>query len=148
MKVILLENIKSLGLKGEIKEVSDGFASNFLIPQGKAILATGDNVARLKAQANQVLAKKQKQVDTYQKIFQTLSKQTLNFSGKASDKNHLFKGVSIHDIITAVEQQFKLSLHDNWFVETTLFKTIGRYPVILRLPNGQELTFFINIKAV
>lgn len=147
MRVILLENISSLGAKGEIKEVSDGFAVNFLIPQGKVILATASNISKFKAQANKVVIRQQEQADAYHKIFQTLSKQTLNFSGKASDKNHLFKGVSIHDIITAVTQQFNLPIHDNWFVEPTLFKTIGRFPVVLRLPNGQELTFFINIKA-
>ena len=148
MKVILLENISSLGVKGEVKEVSDGFASNFLIPQGKVILATADNLVKLKAQANRVVVKKQEQVDAYQKIWQTLNKQTLNFSGKVSDKNHLFKGVSIHDIITAVKEQFNLDVHEKWLVNPSLFKTVGRYSVVLKLPNNQELTFFINIKAI
>ncbi|OGY94273.1 MAG: 50S ribosomal protein L9 [Candidatus Komeilibacteria bacterium RIFOXYC1_FULL_37_11] len=147
MKVILLEDIKSLGARGDIKDVSDGYATNFLLSQGKAILATGSSVAQLKAQQNRVVAKKEAQVGQYEKIVKTLNKQSVLFVSKVSEKNTLFKGVSTDDIIVAVKDKFNLDISANWFVKPSLLKNLGKHNVFLRLPNNQLISFFVNIKA-
>lgn len=148
MKVILTEDIKSLGVKGDIKNVSDGYASNFLLPQGKAVLASNENIANFKAQQNQVDAKTEAQQEQYQKIVKTLNKQSVFFRGKVSDKNILFKGISTSDIIMAVKDKFNLEIQDNWFVKPSLLKELGKHSVFLRLPNNQLISFFINIKSI
>ena len=147
MKVILVADIKSLGFKGDIKDVSDGYAINFLLAQGKAILATGSNIAQLSAQKNRAIAKKEAQVGQYEKIVKTLNKQSVFFSSKVSEKNTLFKGVSTDDIIRAVKDKFNLDISANWFVKPSLLKNLGKHSVFLRLPNNQLISFFVNIKA-
>ena len=147
MKVILLEDIKSLGARGDIKDVSDGYATNFLLSQGKAILATGSSVAQLKAQQNRVVAKKEAQVGQYEKIVKTLNKQSVLFVSKVSEKNTLFKGVSTDDIIVAVKDKFNLDISANWFVKPSLLKNLGKHNVFLRFPYNQLISFFVNIKA-
>jgi len=147
MKVILTENIKSLGIKGDIKDVSDGYASNYLLPQGKAVLATDENAKSFQAQSNKQRAKLDSQEANYQKIAKTLDKQSILFSSKVSDKNTLFKGISSHDIMGEVKNKFNLDIHDNWFVKPSLLKDLGRHNVFLRLPNNQLINFFVNIKA-
>jgi len=148
MKVILTENIKSLGVRGDIKEVSDGYASNFLLAQGKAVLASKTNINNLQAQQNQVEAKVEAQQDEYLKIAKTLNKQSLFFTAKVSDKNTLFKGISSSDIIAEVKNKFNLEINSNWFVKLSLFKELGKHNIFLRLPNNQLISFFININPV
>lgn len=147
MKVIITENIKGLGIKGDIKDVSDGYASNYLLPQGKAILASPENIARYKAQAGKAQAKLDAQDDKYEKIAKTLNKQSVFFVGKVSDKNTLFKGISTSDIIEEVRDKFNLELSANWFVKPSLLKDLGKHNVFLRLPNNKLISFFINIKS-
>ena len=65
MKVVLLETIKSLGLKGDIKNVSDGYAMNFLIPQKKALIASEKNISNIKVKKDKqekILKKKIKNI--------------------------------------------------------------------------------------
>lgn len=145
--MILTENIKSLGNRGDLKEVSDGYANNFLLAQGKAVIASPENIASFKAQKANVVAKIDAQEETYQKIIRTLNKQSLIFTAKVSDKKVLFKGISTNDIIAAVKAKFNLEIHDNWFVKPSLLKEVGKHNVFLRLPNNQLINFFINIKA-
>jgi len=147
MKVILTENIKSLGNKGDIKDVSDGYANNFLIPQGKAILASQENMANVESKQNKLAAKFTAQQEEYQKIAKTLNKQSLSFTAKVSDKNTLFKGISTSDIIAEVKNKFNLDISENWFVKPSLLKELGKHNIFLRLPDNQLISFFINIKA-
>lgn len=148
MRVVLLENISSLGNRGDIKDVSDGYAVNFLLPNNKVALATADNVNLLKAKANKIAAQAEAQQDNYNKVSKTLNKQSLNFSAKVSDKNVLFKGISGQDILVEIKNKFNLDINEKWFVKSVLLKEVGRHNIYLRLPNNQLISFFINIKAI
>jgi len=148
MKVILLQNINALGLKGDIKEVSDGYAINFLIPQNKASLATRVNVDNLQASKNKIQAKVEAQTQNYQKIARTLNKQSMNFNGKTSDKNNLFENISAQNIVLAVKEKFNLEINEKWFVKTVQLKKVGRHDVYLRLPSNELISIFININPI
>lgn len=147
MRVILLETIKSLGVKGDIKEVSDGYAINFLLPQKKAALATTSNVGSLQAKEAKAEQQAQGQSDEYTKISKTLSKQTIGFSRKVSDKETLFKGVSIKDIAREVKNNFNLEINPKWFKDSAVIKTLGRHEVFVNLPDNKTISFYISIKA-
>lgn len=147
MKVVLLQNLASLGQKGDIKNVSDGYAINFLLPQGKAVLATDENIKQLKAKINKKEADNKEQTQFYNKIVKTLHKQTMTLSGKVSDKETLFQGVGPKDIINAIKQNFNLDINEKWFRDTAVIKKIGRHEIILNLPNNIQISFYINIKA-
>ncbi|RJQ35543.1 50S ribosomal protein L9 [Candidatus Parcubacteria bacterium] len=147
MKVIFLQNIASLGQKGDIKDVSDGYATNFLLPQNKAVLATEHNIAQLKAQQKKQATKIKEKLDTHQKIAATLNKQTINFFGKVSDKDTLFKGIGVKDIIEAVHKNFNLETQEKWFRDSAVIKKLGRHEVFLILPDNKRISFYINIKA-
>jgi large subunit ribosomal protein L9 len=147
MKVILLETIKSLGVKGDVKEVSDGYAINYLLPHKKAALATTSTVGSLQAKEAKIQKQAEGQSDEYQKIVKTLSKQSIGFSRKVSDKETLFKGVSIKDIILEIKNNFNLDINTKWFKDSAVIKTLGRHEVFLNLPNNKTISFYINIKA-
>lgn len=147
MKVILLENIPSLGKKGDIKDVSEGHAMNFLLPQKKATLATTVSVKHVQHQKDEQEKNLAAQQAKYIKITKNLNNQSLNFVGKTSEKNHLFAGIGVDEIIAFVKKNYNLDLHSNWFVENYFFKTTGKFPVSLKLPNHEKVLITIIIKS-
>jgi len=147
MKVILLQNLASLGQKGDIKDVSDGYALNFLLPQNKAVLATEHNISELQAQRRKQVKETQAREDAYHKVIETLNKQTINFFGRVSGNNVLFKGIGVKDIIEAVRKNFNLDIFEKWFRDSAVIKTTGRHEIILNLPDNRKISFYINIKA-
>jgi large subunit ribosomal protein L9 len=147
MKVILLENIQSLGKKGEVKEVSEGHAMNFLLPQKKAILATASSVKHFQHQKDEQEKNLAEQQSKYSKIVKNLNNQSLNFVGKTSEKNHLFAGIGVDEIINFVKKNYNLDIHSNWFIENYFFKTLGKFPVVLKLPSNEKIALTIIIKA-
>jgi len=102
MNIILLEKIKNLGVIGEQVKVRAGYGRNFLIPQGKAVQATKENVevfeakrAELEAKAAEVLAAAQARADK-------LSGMTVEMASKAGDEGKLFGSISAANIADAV----------------------------------------------
>lgn len=148
MKVVLLENLPGLGNKGDIKNVSDGYAVNFLLPQRKATLATAPTVAKIQHIQDQQEKNLAEQQKNYAKIKKVLDHQTLNFFGKVSDKGHLFAGIGQLEISQLVKQNYGLDLHSNWYLNTYFFKAVGKYQVQLKLPNNEIINIDVNIKAL
>ena len=147
MKVILLENIKSLGNKGDIKNVSNGYAMNFLLLKNKAVLATLDNISKQKDKSEKVYNKVEKQKDNYEKIFKVLNNITISFIGKVSEKEHLFQAIHIKDVINYVKNNFNLDLNEKWFKGNISLKILGKFPISLKLPNKNTINMFIEIKS-
>lgn len=148
MKLILLQDIQNIGKKGEIKDVSDGFAMNFLLPQKKAVLATTKNVQNIKAEEKVIAKKVEVKVAVYQKIKNTLQQQTLTFSGKTSDKGHLFQAIKIPDIIKATKKNFNINLEEKWFVDFIALKDLGKHQVWLQLPDNNRVLILVKIEAL
>ena len=104
MKVIFLKDVAKLGQKGSIKEVSDGYALNFLIPQGLALHATPDKVA-----AHEKLQSLNAESKAAQKLklaseLKKLDGKRLVIKAKANEKGHLFKGVKKGDVADALAE--------------------------------------------
>jgi len=148
MKIVLLDNIVSLGRKGDIKNVSDGYAMNFLFPQGKALPATAQNITKFGGQAKDDNLRLKEQINYYNKIKNTLDKSSLVFSAKASDKKVLYQGISIHTIIGAVREQYGIRLNESWFDDKSFLKKVARHKIILNLPNSEKVVLYINIKSL
>jgi large subunit ribosomal protein L9 len=148
MKVILLENIPSLGKKGDLKEVTEGHAMNFLLPQKKAILATASNVKYFQHQKDEQEKSLTEQQTKYAKMLKVLNNQSINFLSKTSSQNHLFAGIGVQEIIVTVKQNYNLELHSNWFVENYFFKNTGKFPVLLKLPSNAKIALTIIIKSL
>jgi large subunit ribosomal protein L9 len=146
MKVILLENITSLGVRGDIKDVSDGYASNFLLPQKKALIASLKNVVTLQAKDKSIDQAIETQKADYQKIKNTLNKQSISFFGKVSAQQHLFQGIQPANIVRAIKDRFNLDIQEKWLVKHDLLKEVGRHKVELNLPSNEKIYFFVNIQ--
>jgi large subunit ribosomal protein L9 len=146
MKVILLDNINGLGKTGDVKNVSDGYATNFLLPKKLAVAASPANLEYYRAQAataEKVIAQK---ISAYQKIKKILDKQVFEFTVKVSDKGHLFKAINNKDVIEAVKSKFNLDLDKKWFKNPVALKDLGQHNVILQLPDDLQISVVIKIR--
>ena len=106
MKVILLQDVAKVGRKNEIKELNDGFARNFLLGQGRAILATPGNLAKVEELKKFKNQQQERTVSSAQQLIETLNDQALEIKTKASDEGHLFSSFHKKDLIDEIKKQF------------------------------------------
>ena len=102
MNVILLERIASLGNLGDTVKVKAGYGRNFLIPQGKAVPATSDNVAKFEARRAELEKVAAEKLATAEARKDAISNITVTIKQKAGDEGKLFGSVGTHDIADAI----------------------------------------------
>lgn len=143
MRVILLENILSLGQRGEIKEVSDGYAINYLLPQKKALVATASNITKLQ----KTVVSPQARVASQQRIYKILENQTLNFARKVSDKGHLFQALGPEDIVSTLAEKYNINIKPKWLKGSVHLKTLGEHKINISMPDQPVLSLRVDIKG-
>ena len=112
MKVIFITDVKGKGKKGEIKDVSDGYANNFLIKKKLAVKATKENMEKLKRDNQNKKAKEEELINEATKLAKKLEKVKLSFKVKTGEKDKVFGSVSVKQIHTELEKQgFKIDKH-------------------------------------
>ena len=146
MKVIFNTDVKGQGKKGEMKEVSQGYARNYLIPRGLATEATADNLNALKlkekAKAAQI-AKEKAQAEAYAK---QLGAVQVTVRAKAGSAGKLFGAVTSEAISKALKEQFDMDIEKNKIVQAEPIKSFGSYTVKAKL--GYEISGNINVLVV
>ncbi|MDI6698408.1 MAG: 50S ribosomal protein L9 [Candidatus Saccharicenans sp.] len=105
MKIILLENVEKVGRKGDILEVSPGFARNYLIPRKLAMEVTPGNLKTVEMQQKALKKKLEKERLTYQELIKQLNQVTLTFVRRSSEKDVIFGSVSAADIQEELARQ-------------------------------------------
>ncbi len=146
MKVIFTVDVKGQGKKGEMKEVSSGYARNYLIPRGLAAEATADtlNALKLKEKAKAAQAAREKaQAEEYAK---KLSAVQVTVRAKAGSAGKLFGAVTSQEISRALKEQFDLDIEKNKIVQAEPIKTFGSFTVKAKL--GYEISGNINVLVV
>ena len=143
MKVILQQDIKGQGRKGELKEVSDGYGRNYLLPRGLAVEATADNLnaMRLKDKARQAqIAREKAQAQEYA---EKLGAVVVHLKAKAGAGGKLFGSVTSKEISEALAAQHDIAVEKNQIVQTEPIKQFGTYEVKCKL--GYEITGTIHV---
>ncbi len=143
MKVILQQDIKGQGKKGQLKEVSDGYGRNYLLPRGLAVEATADNLnaMRLKDKARQAqMAREKAQAQEYA---EKLGAVVVHLKAKAGAGGKLFGSVTSKEISEALAAQHDIAVEKNQIVQAEPIKQFGTYQVKCKL--GYEITGTINV---
>ncbi len=146
MKVIFNADVKGQGKKGELKEVSTGYARNYLFPRNLATEATPDNLnafkLKEKAKAAQI-AKEKAQAEEYAK---QLSGVQVTIRAKAGANGKLFGAVTSQEISDALREQFGMDVEKNKIVQAEPIKSYGSFTVKAKL--GYEISGAINVLVV
>ena len=136
MKVILKENIKSIGKKDEVINVSDGYARNYLFAKNLAVEATPGNLAKLQTKKDSEQFKKNIEKEEAEKLADKLSKITLEFSVKAGENGKIFGGISTKEIAEKLEKQYSIKVDKKKIELKEAIKTLGITNVEIKLYEG------------
>lgn len=146
MKVIFNVDVKGQAKKGELKEVSDGYARNYLLPRKLASEATADNINALKlkekAKAAQIAREKAEAEENAKK----LEGITVNVRAKAGNGGKLFGAVTSQEISAALNEQHGISIEKNKIVQAEPIKTFGAFDVKAKL--GYEVNGTIHVMVI
>jgi large subunit ribosomal protein L9 len=137
MKVILKESLKKLGSVGEIKDVKDGYARNFLIPRGLALPATDSGMSQIKHEIEMLKGKKQAEAKRLDDFADKLGKASVNISVELGESGKMFGSVTKEAIAEAVarESGIEVDKHDVLLAEP--LKEPGVYTVDVRMKSSK-----------
>jgi large subunit ribosomal protein L9 len=146
MKVIMLKDVGGVGRRDEVKEVSDGFAMNSLIPQGKAVQATPERLAALEARTTQQKAAAATSAQQALIAAKLLDGATIRMVAKANDQRHLYKQISREDIAREIAREKNISISANHIAPLEHIKSLGEYDVVVTL-EGHTARVHLAIEA-
>ena len=133
MKVILLEDVKSLGKKGEIVNVNDGYARNFLLKTKKGVEATGKNLNDLKLQKANADKVAQELLDQAKELAKEIEKSQVEVTIKTGEGGRVFGSVSSKEIAAAAEAQLGLKIEKKKIQLKDQIKSLGMHNVPVKL---------------
>ena len=146
MKVIFNEDLKGKAKKGELKEVSDGYARNYLIPRGIATEATADNINTLKLKEKAKKAQVEREKAEAAAIAGKLGEIQVLVKARAGSGGKLFGAVTSQEISDALKAQHGIEIEKNKIVQAEPIKAFGTYVVKARL--GYEISGDISVLVV
>ena len=146
MKVIFNVDVKGQGKKGEMKEVSSGYARNFLIPRGLAAEATADNINALKLKEKAKAAQMAREKAEAEENAKKLDGIQVIIRAKAGSSGKLFGAVTSQEISDALKEQHGIDIEKNKIVQADPIKTFGSYQVKAKL--GYEVNGTVNVLVV
>lgn len=144
MDVILLERIAKLGQMGDVVQVRDGFARNFLLPTGKALRATKDNRAKFETMKAQLEARNLTMKEEADKVGSKLDGKSFVVLRQASDTGQLYGSVTTRDL-AAVVVEGGYTVSRDQIVLNTPIKTIGLHKVPIALHPDVEVTVAVSV---
>ena len=146
MQVILKQDVKSLGKKDSLVNVSDGYAKNFLFPRGLAVEATTGNVNDMKEKNKSVAQKKERDLEQAKELAKRLSDIELDFKIKAGDNGKLFGSITGKDISEKLLAKHKIDIDKKKVVLQDALKTLGTKEVEIKVHPGVTATIKVRIE--
>ena len=145
MKVIFIKDLKGQGKAGDQKNISDGYAKNFLIPKGYAIEATAANLNDYKGKKDSQEFKKQQEIEQANEVKASLEKITLTIKAKSGDNGKLFGSITSKELAAKLKDDHKISIDKKKFVLPDGIKTIGCCTIDIKLHPGITGKLKVNV---
>lgn len=146
MKVIFLKDVKGKGKKGEVKNVADGYAQNFLIKQGLAVEASQANVSTLNAQKKKEEKLAAEELAEAKKLKETMDKITLEFSTKAGEGGRLFGSITSKQIAEELQKAHNIKIDKRKIELPDAIRSLGYTNVPVKLHSEVTSTLKVHVK--
>lgn len=145
MKVVLRTDVDGLGRRGDVCEVADGYARNYLVPRGLALKSTlgaeNQAAAMRRAAVARAAASRQDAVE----LAERLAEKVITVSARAASGGHLYGSVGPAEIVAALQAQSGIEVDRQAFMLESTIKDIGAHPVTCRLHPEVELTVTVEV---
>lgn len=143
MKVILLQDIRGKGKKGQMIEASDGYARNYLLPRKMAIEATADNINTMKMNDKAKAEQAAREKAQAQEFAEKLKDITVELTGKAGTGGRLFGSITSAEVAEALKKQHGIAIDKKKIVQDEPIKSFGTFTLKAKL--GYEITASITV---
>lgn len=148
MEIILTQDVKALGKKGEIVKVSDGYARNFILPKKLGMEASKQNLYDLNLQKAAEVKKQKEILEEAQRFAKKLEELTIKVSIKAGEGGKTFGSVSSKEIAEAAKKQFQIELDKKKLQLSDPIKNAGSYTVQVKLHPQVTAEMKVKVEAV
>ena len=145
MQVILMEKVVNLGALGDVVKVKDGFARNYLIPQGKAKRATQANLKQFEERRAELEKKANEHLTSAQDRAQRLEGHKVEIVQKAGVDGRLFGSVTTSDIAEALTKSTNIAVKKAEIRMPAPIKTIGEFPIVVHLHADVEANIVVHV---
>lgn len=145
MKVLLTQDVPNLGRAGDVKEVADGYARNYLIPRRLAVPATEGTVRMVKEQKQAKMEQATRQARQIAMLAEQMEQLTLTFQAKAGPTGRLYGSITPTDIAEALEQALKIPFDRRKILADPL-RDLGEHAVPVRLSRDRTVTVRVRIE--
>jgi len=146
MQIILLQDIEKVGYKHEIAKVKNGYARNYLIPQGMAVIANGQNMKKLDSLKEKAAQEENAKLDVYKAMAEKLEGQTLKISVKAGTSGKIFGSVNNTQVVNAIKENFDMDVERRKIELPDDIKEVGTFPAVVNLHD--EVKVNVNLELV
>ncbi len=146
MKIILLKDIAKVGKKYDVKDISEGYAQNMLIPKGLAIAATKEVLKRVELEKARDEGERKVREELLLNNLKELDGKTVTMIEKANDKGHLFAGIHKPEIIPAIQSQTRLQIDAEHMVLDKPIKEVGNHQIEVKVGN-KSIKFNLEVKS-
>lgn len=146
MKVILNQDVKGQGKKGDLINVSDGYARNFLLPRNLAKEATKENINVMKSQQESREYRQQVELEEAQATAKKIDEAVVTLSAKAGDNGKLFGSITSKDVSEALTMQHHIKIDKKKFVMPDGIKTLGVTTVDVKVHPGVTAKLKVEVK--
>lgn len=133
MKVILKQDVKSLGAKESMVKVSDGYARNFLIPKGLAVEVNASNINIMNTKKDSIKIKRDKELAGAKALADRISKVTVILSAKSGENGKLFGSITSKDIASQLKTKYDLDIDKKKIVLPETIKETGDFDVEIKI---------------
>ena len=147
MKVILLEDVKSLGKKGEIVNVNDGYARNFILKKNLGLEATGKNLNDLKLQQQNAAKVAKEKLEAAQALAKDLEDKSVTVKIQAGVEGKVFGSISCKEIALEAKKQLGMDIDKKKIVIPDAIKSLGTYNVNIKLHKDVVGKLAVKVEA-
>jgi large subunit ribosomal protein L9 len=147
MKVLLIKDVKSLGIVGEVKDVKPGYGQNFLIKKGFAKPATPEIIAEHEAELKRLAAEEAAEIIRLKEIAEQLDKIEVVITKKVGNNGHLFGAITKDEVATALKNQYSIEIEKKHITDKTAIKTVGKHDLDLKLGHGIHAKLHLDVQG-
>lgn len=147
MKVILLQDVKGMGKKGDVKNASDGYARNFLLPKGLAIEATNQAMSELNSKQEAAMHHKAEEKAAAEENKAKINGKTVKLSAKCGESGKLFGAVTSKELAETLQKEFSIKV-DKKKISAPDMKNTGTYSFEVKLYQGVVAKMTAEIVAL
>lgn len=145
MKVILTQDVKSLGKKGEVVQVAEGYGNNFLLPKGLGLEASKANLTNIAHENAKIETKMKKDLERARDLGKKLEGAEVKILAKSGEGGKLFGSVTNKEVSEQIKQQFNVEIDRRKMELKEAIKSVGIYDAIIKLHPEVQVKIKINV---